>query len=365
MRLTRKRGISKRASGTAEATNNELPRVRGQAGRARLSLLLSTVVCLMALRNIIKALSLHKGSTLKLVAFNDSSFSFVLELPSSSMNQSVATQSQPPTVQNATLASMKIGLYMTTHQSAEHMAFLRRCWPHATQKLRLLQHSHLLYYTSAPTDNDVPHDILSRLVFQNVTVFRYSEAPLRPDARHPEKRARKQLGAKRAMVDPILKHWFDDYDWIIRLNPDVLIRNDTWLIEQMLNPSVHAILYGFDHNGSPNSALHSDFYAFRPHALTSQPHIAEKFLEEHLANNEMTAEEQMLALFAKLLENEAQAGNQTGGAAANSGRVAWLPGVERLGSQARMLGLNSPVLHVHHLVNYCPDYFKATDGQTF
>jgi hypothetical protein len=71
---------------------------------------------------------------------------------------------------------------------------------------------------------------------------------------------------------------------------DLLIRNDIWLIETMLDPSVHAILYGFDHKGRPNSALHSDFYAFRPHALISQPHITEMFLEEHLANRKMTAE---------------------------------------------------------------------------
>jgi hypothetical protein len=351
--------IKKRISKHSSATNNELPGVLGQA---RLALLFSAVICLMTSRNIINLL-LCKGSALKLVAFNDSSFSVVLDHASSTANQSVSTQSRPPTVPNATLDSMKIGLYMTTHQSAEHMAFLRRCWPHATQKLRLLQHSHLLYYTSAPTDNDVPHDILSRLVFQNVTVFRYSEVPLAPGQR--ENRARKQLGAKRAMVDPILKHWFDDYDWIIRLNPDVLIRNETWLIENMLDPSVHAILYGFDHKGRPNSALHSDFYAFRPQALTSQPHITEKFLEEHLANHKMTAEEQMRVLFATLLENEAQAHNRTGGAATDSGRVAWLPGVKRRGSQARMLGLNSPVLHVHRLVNFCPDYFNATDGRTF
>jgi hypothetical protein len=362
MSLTLKKGISKCASATTEATNNELPGVRGQA---RLSLLVSAVVCLMTLRNIIKALSLYTGTAQKLVAVNGSSFSIVLEHPSSNANQSVSTQGWHPATPNATLDSMKIGLYMTTHQSSEHMAFLRQCWPYATQKLRLLQRSHLLYYTSAPTDNDVPHDILSRLVFQNVTIFRYSEVPLAPG--HRENRARKQLGAKRAMVDPILNHWFDDYDWIIRLNPDVLIRNDTWLVEKMLDPSVHAILYGFDHNGSPNSALHSDFYAFRPHALTSQPHVTAKFLEEHLANDKMTAEEQMRVLFAKLLENEAQAGNLTaeGEAATSSGRVAWLPGVVRRGSQARMLGLNCPVLHVHRLVHYCPNYFNATDGLTF
>jgi hypothetical protein len=57
--------------------------------------------------------------------------------------------------------------------------------------------------------------------------------------------------------------WFDDYDWVIRINPDVLIRNSTWLHDKMYyNPLVEAILV----QCHPHK-IHTDFFAIRPKAL--------------------------------------------------------------------------------------------------
>jgi hypothetical protein len=46
-----------------------------------------------------------------------------------------------------------------------------------------------------------------------------------------------------AMVNTFDHVWFDGYDWIVQLNPDVLINHDTWILEQMVHTCVDAIFY--------------------------------------------------------------------------------------------------------------------------
>jgi hypothetical protein len=273
---------------------------------------------------------------------------------------------------------LKIGIYMTTHQSASHMDFIKNCWPFATKKLTLLQQSDLLYYTSAPWDS-IPHDLLKSMGFKNVTIYQYKEQKLnitkpRPVYKHVVKkrsketpvnqqeidnyaamaRGKRQFGAKLAMVDPYINHWFDDYDWIIRLNPDVLIRKDHWLLAQMNQDHVQAILYRYG-----SAAFHSDFYAFRPRVYTSQPHITPERLQSQLVDNNFAAERQMMDIFGPLLKLQ----NDSDVRAKNP--IAWLPGVSIQPSRARMIGPKSHVLHVHHLSKFCPNYFEARDGEWF
>jgi hypothetical protein len=273
--------------------------------------------------------------------------------------------------------ALKIGIYMTTHQSVAHMKFLQKCWPFATQKLKLLQQSDLIYYTSASWDK-IPHDLLTQsMKFKNVTIYQYKqekivwpipiykngpkatpgEEPLnqRDIRRHRGLvSSNKQYGAKQAMLDPFFNHWFDDYDWIFRLNPDVLIRNDTWLLEQIHKDHVQAILYRFGQAG-----FHSDFYGFRPSVYTTQPHITPKRLLSHLNDSSLTAEHQMMDIFGPLLklqdDNSKDAKNP----------IAWLPGARIEPRQARLGGTESHVLHLHMLVRHCPDYFDAHDGKLF
>jgi hypothetical protein len=272
--------------------------------------------------------------------------------------------------------ALRIGIYMTTHQSSSHLGFLHKCWPFATEKLQLLQQADLIYYTSASWDT-IPHDLFKSMKFNNVTIYQYKEKeikkstpkpiyknggdkgePLNKDEMRQFKsmvRRRKQYGAKLAMLDPYLNHWFDGYDWIIRLNPDVLIRNDTWLLEQMRLDHVQAILGMFPYRNI--SAFHSDFYAFRPRVYASQSHLSPERLRSRLDDPTFTAELQIMEIFGPLLssqrDNETDAKNP----------IAWLPGVNRHPRGfARMMGPSSPVLHVHELVKDCPDYFSAHDG---
>jgi hypothetical protein len=128
---------------------------------------------------------------------------------------------------------LRIAVYMTTHQSEQHLQFLEKCWPHATNHLPLLQHADLIYYygrdpNATNTALEPPMRVLKQLQFHNITIRQFENLGY-------------QVGAKQAMVDAFEHGWFDGYDWIVRLNPDVLIRNDTWFLEQMVNTSVDAL----------------------------------------------------------------------------------------------------------------------------
>jgi len=149
------------------------------------------------------------------------------------------------------------------------------------------------------------------------------------------------MGAKRAMTDPWPENatsgWFDGYDWVVRLNPDVLVRNDIWLRETMLTETVDLIAINYRHPRETWVALHTDFYAFRP----------EKMDILALRNGlrlQPTAEQHMGAASLPLR-------------AAN--RIAWIPGAEH-GQDARVIGQNSPVIHEHTYIKKCPNYYNAT-----
>merc|ERR1712151_153286 len=40
------------------------------------------------------------------------------------------------------------------------------------------------------------------------------------------------------------KHgWFDEYDWVFRMNPDVIIQDDAWMLDTITNDADAALLY--------------------------------------------------------------------------------------------------------------------------
>lgn len=49
---------------------------------------------------------------------------------------------------------LKVGIYMTTHLSKQHIEFLQKCWPTAIEKFPLLRDAHLILDTSANTTGD-------------------------------------------------------------------------------------------------------------------------------------------------------------------------------------------------------------------
>lgn len=235
-------------------------------------------------------------------------------------------------------SNLRVAVYMTTHWSSEHVQFLQKCWPAATTRLPLLRDAHLILHTSQLPDPDV----MESLNFESIEVKLQPQKEIPAGATEEEIEAQKQAGAKQAMLDPWTSNttsWFDGYDWVVRLNPDVLIRNDTWLRETMLNQTIDCIAVDFSHPVKNFSALHSDFYAFRPAAIDRNAVFTE--LDRH-----PTAERHLGAALLAIRN-----------------RTAWIPNVKRKRRNARILGPGSPVIHWHGIVDFCPEYFNATNGK--
>jgi hypothetical protein len=253
----------------------------------------------------------------------------------SATNKTSIHEEQDDGIDPVAWSNLKIAVFMTSHLSVKHLKFLHQCWPYASGYLPLLQNSHLILYTSA----DPPQEALEQMKFKSITVRRYEDKePSTNSTGESKSESIKQMGAKRAMVDPFEKdnRWFDGYDWVIRLNPDVLIRRDTWIRQTMLNTSIDGIFV--DYSSKQRGRLHTDFYAFRPSAVN------EKALRDNLYSLP-TAETHLFSGFGESVRRK---------------RVAWLPGATTRRGWARLIGKESPVVHFHPLFNKCPHYFNAT-----
>ncbi|CAB9509920.1 expressed unknown protein [Seminavis robusta] len=261
----------------------------------------------------------------------------------------------------ATNDDLKLALYMTTHWSDEHEAFLRSCWPAAVQRFPQLQQADLIVYDTSSTRTGV-HDkehyhLLQSLGFHNVRVYHaqdYEHAWTNSTANSADgstvdSEQIKQQGAITAMLAPFpfappvtttttndTASWFDDYDWVIRLNPDVLFRNvDDWILPTLHNTTVDAIVIKYY-----PGALHTDFYAFRPHAIDG--HALWLKYHKQAKRKHFHAETHIHPGFAKVLQRR---------------RAAWLPNVTLTDGSARVGGPHCPVVHAHSILSHCPNYF--------
>lgn len=293
----------------------------------------AAVVCVLVVGLFMRQLSLSIQFNVKVVTLHPPIFH---ENPS----QSNETSSLTVETDNETIipwSNLKVAIFMTTHLSQEHVAFLQNCWPAAIDKLPLLRDAHLILFTSG----NVTEKLLKPLHFQTITIKRYKEyvPPFQPRFK---KDRQKQSGAIKAMQQPFLnsnRDWFRGYDWVVRLNPDVLVRDDDWLRKTMLNKTVDAIVIE-----KWPKLVHTDFVAFRPHAVNKT-----ELLNRRATSG--TAEMHMYRGVEHLIQQ---------------GRVARLPHAQRIPeTDARVVGKQSPVIHHHDLYKYCPNYFNATHGDFF
>jgi hypothetical protein len=207
----------------------------------------------------------------------------------------------------------------------KHLRYLP-CWSDAIQRMKIFKNADLILYSSVqPSAN-----VLEQLPFQNTYVKLYKNGGY-------------QEGAVQAMMEPFGENvtWFDNYDWVIRLNPDVLIRNDTWLIQTMLDPSIDGIFHDcFGAKIYPLHKIHTDFVAFRPKAVNRT-----MVLEAGL--NISTAEAHLTQGFGNILDSR---------------RFTVVDGaVNPINGTCRIEGPNSPIVHSHDLWRRCPHYYDASD----
>ena len=220
-------------------------------------------------------------------------------------------------------SDVKLLVYMTTHLSQTHIEFLP-CWKDAIERLGIFKYADLMLYTASEPTNEQ----LEMLPFRNVMIKMYANPGYHD-------------GAVQALVDPFLDKntWFDDYDWVMRVNPDVLIRKDEWLMQTMLNTSIDMIVHDCvsTNKHTENAFLHTDFFAFRPPAIDRERllHADRGYAEGHFTHT-------VRPIF-------------------DAGRFAYVEGGKNaMDGYCRIEGVGSPVLHVHELYRFCPYYYNIT-----
>lgn len=222
------------------------------------------------------------------------------------------------------LGNNRVLLFITTHVSPVHVEFLQKCWPALISNSALLQQADVLLFTGA----ELPSDIVQTVFHDNhVRVERYDNPGY-------------QSGAMLAMETATERRWFDGYDWVIRVNPDVLILDDDWLIKKMADDGVDGI-FADCHDANCTSHctdnfVNSDFFAVRTTHLgqASFFELPQRFHAFQMEN----AERQVGAAFKSIFE---------------TGRDRWIPGTNMHG-MCRVHGPAVPVLHSHTVLSQCP-----------
>jgi hypothetical protein len=149
-------------------------------------------------------------------------------------------------------------LYITTHMSSLHIWFLKSCWPPALQNSLLLKTSDVVVYLNPKEEEREEAMNILRHTFrdQNLTI-------------HVRDNPGYQAGAMSALTEASREGWFSGYDWVIRVNPDVIIRDDSFMLDAMQNdPNATGLL--IDCRSSEETPhIHTDFFAVKPKVLPS------------------------------------------------------------------------------------------------
>ncbi|KAG7373802.1 hypothetical protein IV203_012897 [Nitzschia inconspicua] len=189
----------------------------------------------------------------------------------------IALMRTTPTVTNIRksssrlLSNQKILLFITTIFSESHMKVFSCCWPKLMEQSQFLPYVDVMVFANNNTEIPQSNLVLAESVFLNNPSYTVQFAPVEDvkyiEAQHEHNMF--QLGANLGPKLAFQNGWFEPYDWIIRINPDVFIRNSTWIQQSMNDPSIEGIFVNC--NGeyySPNRRqLHTDFFAVRPNAL--------------------------------------------------------------------------------------------------
>lgn len=191
----------------------------------------------------------------------------------------------------------RILLYMTTHMSDHHADHLLGCWPYSIANSKLVRMADVTVFMNGPEKRQNLDAFMVRHVFRdkNITI-------------HHSTNLGYQNGAISAMAEGDKQGWFQGYDWVIRLNADVIIRDDAYLLSIMLgNEDVAGIFvdcWGIcnqaKHCTNTGYLIHSDFTVFRPSAIPRDT----TWNESNDANGEGHAEAMNRITFAHVVQEK-------------------------------------------------------------
>jgi len=150
-------------------------------------------------------------------------------------------------------------LYVTTHASDQHMSFLE-CLPPLIARSPMLSKVDVIVYVGQDNLTDSMKNEITRLLDTWPVGNRFVHFGNNPGY---------QEGAMKAAHVGFSSGWFRGYDWVIRVNPDVVIYDESlvWpLMEKAENWGVFVACYEDceDHSGCAPNQTHTDFFAVRP-----------------------------------------------------------------------------------------------------
>ena len=152
-------------------------------------------------------------------------------------------------------------LFVTTHMSLQRIWHLKSCWPPALQNSVLLNTADVVVYLNPEEKERKEAMNILKHTFrdQNLTIHVHGETEER------------QSGAMAALSDATREGWFSGYDWVIRVNPDVIIRDDTFMLDAMQNdPNATGLLINCRKTTNTRiPKIHTDFFAIKPEVLPS------------------------------------------------------------------------------------------------
>ena len=214
-------------------------------------------------------------------------------------------------------SNLRLAIFMTTALSEDHRSFFN-CWENAIQNFKFLRDADLVLHAPRPL---LPDDLAKFQHMRHITV------------RLSDTTGGKSAGAIKSFTEAFgskgfHQGWFKNYDWVIRLNPDVLFMDAPWILHAMQKASIDGIFQIC----LPGCRINSDFFAVRPKAVDFAR------VDKSIRRN---AEANTAWVFKNILA---------------AGRYTWLEGGLQHGGACRISGRKSPVVHNHSLKNFCPDY---------
>lgn len=228
----------------------------------------------------------------------------------------------------------KILVYITTHLSEQHVLYLQSCWPTMFARSRLFRQADVAIFLTNEG---------SKLL--NMTLIHAVFPPKKVKAIYVHPNPGHQEGAVLAMNEGFGRGYFGGYDWVIRVNPDVLIRNDTWLLKTFQDQTIHGVFADCHDRGCPEGrkctqrVIMTDFLAFRPNRVPG-----DAFKEAY--KQEKNAENQATLAFASMVQR---------------GNDSWLLGAGPHTGFCRVRGESSPVVHDHEfgaVFPVCQSWFR-------
>jgi len=243
----------------------------------------------------------------------------------------------------------KILLYVTTLFSETHVKYLHCCWPQLLRGSSFLQGLDVIVFSNNLTEINATEIEYTQHLFSNQPSFhfRFATPSALDDLRqwnstqdpNVTKRVNfKQWGANMAMMLGFSEGWFDPYDWIIRINPDVLIRSSAILRQNVNNKTVQAIVAMCGKH-----KVNTDYMAIRPNAFERMPFQGMyHYGKQEYFNHEHTAKRNLEGIL-------------------NSRRAVFVPDLDPMMGKCRVRGRNAPIYHQHDSCN-ASDVCDALEG---